>query len=113
MNNKFLALAALSNVKCDLGMLEEGTCVPDADSIDDSLRSIEYAENYIHGVPDTLLPYSHVVDENVTHCPLCGGRTQFMDRGNQQLHWCMNDTCGAIFMAEEDEPDDEGEDDNS
>lgn len=43
------------------------------------------------------------IGEEITTCPLCGSRTDFLTRGkrdNRQLHWCLNDKCELIFMAE-------------
>jgi hypothetical protein len=41
--------------------------------------------------------------EEITHCPSCGSRTDFLDRGQKQLHWCLNKTCEAVFYTEPDE----------
>jgi hypothetical protein len=41
-------------------------------------------------------------DDQPTRCPLCQSRTDFLAQHDKQLHWCLNDKCQLIFMAEDD-----------
>lgn len=48
--------------------------------------------------------------EEPTTCPHCGSRTDFLERDNRQLHWCLNSTCDFVFFTEPDNETDESDD---
>lgn len=54
-----------------------------------------------HVKPGDIDVYLNDVDQP-TCCPLCASRTQFLEQRGQQLHWCLAEKCGIIFMTEDD-----------
>lgn len=66
---------------------------------------VEAIDAIIEGVKSSQLA-THSVTENVTECPRCGTRTQFMEQFGKQLHWCMSPKCQFMFVAENDQDDD-------
>lgn len=45
-----------------------------------------------------------LLDEDVpVACSICGNRTQFLEQGKRQLHWCLNEDCDLIFVAEDED----------
>lgn len=45
--------------------------------------------------------------EETTTCPKCGSRTDFIERGKEQVHWCLNEECKFKFRTEPDEEESE------